>query len=110
MACTCPIPSLEYILELLCSCSCNRPNWYLNKILRSGALIYINVVSGALMVWSWLLLVFDRLGWRRKKGQLAETFQLSVTSLLALCHIRNYGISTYERMVQPLRDTCPLLI
>ena len=33
--------SVEYILELLCSCSCNRPNWYLNEILRSGALISI---------------------------------------------------------------------
>jgi hypothetical protein len=33
--------SIEYILELLCSCSRNRPNWYLNEILRSGALISI---------------------------------------------------------------------
>ena len=33
--------SVEYILELLCSCSCNWPNWYLNEILRSGALISI---------------------------------------------------------------------
>jgi hypothetical protein len=35
--------SVEYILELLCSCSRNRPNWYLNEILRSGALISINL-------------------------------------------------------------------
>jgi hypothetical protein len=34
--------SVEYILELLCLCPCNRPNWYLNEILQSGALISIN--------------------------------------------------------------------
>jgi hypothetical protein len=33
--------SVEHILELFCSCSRNRPNWYLNEILRSGALISI---------------------------------------------------------------------
>ena len=37
--------SVEYILELLCSCSYNRPNWYLNEILRSGALISITISS-----------------------------------------------------------------
>jgi hypothetical protein len=34
--------SIEYIHELLCSCSLNQPIWYLNEILRSGALISIN--------------------------------------------------------------------
>jgi hypothetical protein len=34
--------SVEFILELLCSCPRNRPNWYLNEILRSGASISIN--------------------------------------------------------------------
>jgi hypothetical protein len=37
--------SIEYILELLCLCSRNRPNWYLNEILRSGALISINMLD-----------------------------------------------------------------
>ena len=52
------------------------------------------VVSGALMAWSQLLLIFDQMGQRRKKGQLVETSQLSVTSTLALCHMRNDRIST----------------
>ena len=51
------------------------------------------------MAWSWLLLVLDRMGWRRKKGQLAETSQLSVTSLLALCHLRNDEILACEGRV-----------
>ena len=51
------------------------------------------------MAWSWVLLVFDRMGWRRKKGQLAEASLLSVTSLSALCHLRNDGISAYEGRV-----------
>ena len=51
------------------------------------------------MAWSWLLLVLDRMGWRRKKGQLAEASQLSVTSLSVLCHMRNYGILACEGRV-----------
>jgi hypothetical protein len=39
--------SIEYILELLCSCSRNRPNWYLNEILRSGALISIILLDAS---------------------------------------------------------------
>ena len=35
----------------------------------------------------------DWMGWRRKKGQLAEASQLFVTSVSALCHIRDDGIS-----------------
>jgi hypothetical protein len=35
--------SVEHILKLLCSCSRNRPNWYLNEILQSGALISIKL-------------------------------------------------------------------
>ena len=45
------------------------------------------------MAKSWLLLVLDRMGWKRKKGQLAEASQLSVTLALALCHMKNDGIS-----------------
>ena len=62
------------------------------------------------MTWSWLLLVLDRMGWRRKKGQLVETSQLSVTSPSALCHMRNDGILACEGRVYPLMDTYPLLI
>ena len=51
------------------------------------------------MTWSWLLLVLDRMGWRRKKGQLVETSQLSVTSPSALCHMRNDGITACEGRV-----------
>ena len=51
------------------------------------------------MAWSWLLLVLDRMGWRRKKGQLAETSQLSVTSPLALYHMKNDRISACEGRV-----------
>ena len=51
------------------------------------------------MAWSWLLLVLDRMGWRRKKGQLVETSQLSVTSPSALCHMRNDGITAYKGRV-----------
>ena len=54
------------------------------------------------MALSWLLLIFDRLGWRRKKEQLAEASQLSVTSVSTLCHMRNDGISACEGRVQPL--------
>jgi hypothetical protein len=39
------LESIEYILEPLCSCSRNRPNWYLNEILRSGALISIRPIE-----------------------------------------------------------------
>ena len=62
------------------------------------------------MAWSWLLLVLDWMGWRRKKGQLAESSQLSVTSPSALCHMRNDGITACEGRIQSLSDTCPLLI
>ena len=48
------------------------------------------------MAKSWLLLVLDRMGWKRKKGQLAEASQLSVTSLSALCHMKNDRLSTCE--------------
>ena len=51
------------------------------------------------MAWSWLLLVLDQMGWRRKKGQLAEASQLSIMSPLALCHMRNDRISTCEGRV-----------
>ena len=51
------------------------------------------------MAWSWLLLVLDRMSWRRKKGQLAEASQLSVTSPSALCHIRNDEISACKGRV-----------
>ena len=39
------------------------------------------------------MVAFDWMGWRRKKGQLAEASQLSVTLVLALCHIRDDEIS-----------------
>ena len=48
------------------------------------------------MACSWLLLVLDRMGWKRKKGQLAEASQLSITSPSVLCHMRNDGISACE--------------
>ena len=51
------------------------------------------------MAWSWLLLVLDQMGWRRKKGQQVEASQLSVTSLLVLCHMRNDEISAFEGQV-----------
>ena len=50
------------------------------------------------------------MGWRREKGQLVETSQLFVPSVSALCHIRDDGISACEGRIQPLRDTCHLLI
>ena len=53
---------------------------------------WFHVVSGALMAWSWLLLIFDRLGWRRKKGQLAETFQLSITSISTLWEMMEFRL------------------
>ena len=51
------------------------------------------------MAWSWLLLVLDQMSWRRKKGQQVEASQLSITSLSALCHMRNDGISGCEGMI-----------
>ena len=51
------------------------------------------------MAWSWLLLVFDWMGWRKKKGQLVEASQLSVTSPSALCHMRNDGILACEERI-----------
>ena len=45
--------------------------------------------SGASEVWSWLLLIFDWLGWRRKKWQLAEAFP-------AFCHI-NFSFMSLEK-------------
>ena len=65
------------------------------------------VVSGASEVWSWLLLIFDWLGWRRKKWQLVKAFPLSVTSTSALCHLRNDGTSAIGGRIHPLMDTCP---
>ena len=72
-------------------------------------------VSGASEVWSWLLLIFDWLGWRRKKWWLAEAF-------LAFYHI-NFSFMSLEKWwdfslwrkdsspgghrIHPLVDTCP---
>ena len=68
---------------------------------------WFQVVLGALLAWSWLLLVLDQMGWRRKKGHLVETSQFFVASLLALCHMRNDGISACEGRVY-LWWTCAL--
>ena len=86
--------------------------WFMNPRIHvfSMKMNGFQVVSGALMAWSWLLLVFDWMDWRRKKGQLVEASQLSVTSPSALCHMRNDGILACEGRVYPLMDTCPLLI
>ena len=71
---------------------------------------WFHVDSGVLVALSWLPLIFDQLGWRRKKGQLAEASQLSVTLVSAFCPMRNDGISACEWRIQPLMDTCPLLV
>ena len=56
--------------------------WFMNLRIHifSMKMSWFYVVSGDSEVWSWLLLIFDWLGWRRKKWQLAEAFP-------AFCHI-----------------------
>ena len=50
--------------------------WFMNLRIHifSMKMSWFYVVSRASEVWSWLLLIFDWLGWRRKKWQLAEAF------------------------------------
>ena len=57
--------------------------WSMNQRMHvfSMKMNWFQVVSRVLMAWSWLLLVLDWMGWRRKKWQLAKASQLSVTSL-----------------------------
>ena len=57
--------------------------WSINQRIHvfSMKMNWFQVVSRVLMAWSWLLLVLDWMGWRRKKWQLAKASQLSVTSL-----------------------------
>ena len=41
------------------------------------------------MAWLWLPLVLDRMGWRRKEGQLAKAFPALYYVTSALCYMRN---------------------
>ena len=43
------------------------------------------------MVWLWLPLVLDRIGWRRKGRQLVEAFPALYYVIPTLCHMRNDG-------------------
>ena len=56
--------------------------WFMNQRIHifSMKMSWFYVFSGASKVWSWLLLIFYWLGWRRNKWQLAEAFP-------AFCHI-----------------------
>jgi len=62
------------------------------------------------MAWLWLPLVLDRMGWRRKGRQLAETFLALYYVTSALCHMRNDENELSNEGFNPLLDMCPFLI
>ena len=68
------------------------------------------VVPEVFMAWLWLPLVLDRMGWRRKGRQLAETFPALYYVTSALCHMRNDKNELSKEGFNPLLDMCPFLI
>ena len=56
--------------------------WSMNQKVHVFGMImnWFHVVPEAFIAWLWLPLFFDRMGWRRKEIQLAETSQLFVMS------------------------------
>ena len=44
---------------------------------------------------------------RERSNSWQKLSQLSVTSFLALCHLRNGGTSACRERIHPLVDTCP---
>ena len=71
------VPSKPHIAKFLYLGSCA---WFMNQKVHIFDMIMscFPVILEAFMFWSWLPLVFDQMGWRRKRRQLAEASQLYV--------------------------------
>ena len=54
------------------------------------------------MTLLWLPLVLDRMGWRRKEGQLAEAFPALYYVTSTLCHIRNDEMNLARKGLTPI--------
>ena len=82
----CPPNHMSLSFPIWGSCA-----WFMNLRIHifSMKMSWFYVVSRASEVWSWLLLIFDWLGWRRKKWQLAEAFP-------TFCHI-NFSFMSLEK-------------
>ena len=67
--------------------------WSMNQKVHVFGMIMccFRVTPGAFMVWLWLTLAFDQMGWRRKGRQLAETFLDLYYVIPALYHVRIDG-------------------
>ena len=84
----CPPNHISLSFPIWGSCA-----WSMNRRIHvfSMKINWFQVVSGALMAWSWLLLVFHWMGWslEKKKGTAGWSF-------LAFCHI-TFNFMSHEK-------------
>ena len=100
------VPSKPYFPKFphLGSCA-----WSMNQKVHIFGMImnWFQVVPKAFMAWLWLPLVLDRMSWRRKEIQLAETSQLFVMSPQLYVTWEMMKFSLARKGLTPARHVSP---